>query len=63
MPTYEAVINITATTNASNPDGADKAFLGELTKRLLETASRDNKFKLWVEVQEIEEMEDDEEDH
>jgi hypothetical protein len=62
MPTYEAVINLTATTNASNPDKADQAFLGELTKRLLEVASRDNKFKLWVAVEEIQEMEDDEEE-
>jgi hypothetical protein len=55
MPTYEAVINLTATANASNPEEADQAFLGELTNRLLEVASRDNKFKLWVEIIQIEE--------
>jgi hypothetical protein len=54
MATYEAVINLTATTNASNSEEADKAFLGELTARLLEVASRDNRFKLWVEVTQIE---------
>ena len=55
MPTYEAVINLTATADASNQEEADQAFLGELTNRLLEVASRDNKFKLWVEVIQIEE--------
>lgn len=54
MATYEAVINLTATTSANNPDEADQAFLGELTKRLLEVASKDNKFKLWVEIIQIE---------
>lgn len=55
MPTYEALINLTATVNASNPDEADQLFLGELTTRLLEVANRDNKFKLWVEITQIEE--------
>ena len=55
MPTYEAVINLTATANASNEEEADQLFLGELTARLLEVASKDNKFKLWLEVQEIQE--------
>jgi hypothetical protein len=55
MATYEAVINLTATAVANNSEEADEAFLGELTTRLLEVASRDNRFKLWVEVIQIEE--------
>jgi hypothetical protein len=55
MPKYEAVINVTAVADCANEDEADKAFLGELTSRLLEVASRDNKYQLWVEVLQIEE--------
>jgi hypothetical protein len=57
MPKYEAVINVTAVTNCANEDEADKAFLGELTSRLLEVANRDNKYQMWVEVLQIEEEE------
>jgi hypothetical protein len=57
MPKYEAVINVTAVTDCSNEDEADKAFLGELTSRLLEVANRDNKYQMWVEVLQIEEEE------
>lgn len=32
-------------------------ILGEMTDRLLETASRDNKFKMWLEVIDIAELE------
>jgi hypothetical protein len=55
MPKYEAVINVTAVADCANEDEADKAFLGELTSRLLEVASRDNKYQLWVEILQIEE--------
>jgi len=55
MPKYEAVINLTAVADCANEDEADSAFLGELTDRLLEVASRDNKYQLWVEVVQIEE--------
>jgi hypothetical protein len=55
MPKYEAVINLTAVADCANEDEADSMFLGELTSRLLEVASRDNKFQLWVEVVQIEE--------
>jgi hypothetical protein len=57
MPKYEAVINVTAVTDCANEDEADKAFLGELTSRLLEVANRDNKYQMWVEVLQIEEEE------
>jgi hypothetical protein len=55
MPTYEAVIDLTIEVKATDSDSADKLILGELTNRLLEVASRDNIFKLWLEVREIEE--------
>ena len=56
MAKYEAVIDLTVEVEASDSDSADKLILGELTQRLLEVASRDNVFKLWLEVREIEEM-------
>lgn len=56
MAKYEAVIDLTVEIEASDSDSADKLILGELTQRLLEVASRDNVFKLWLEVREIEEI-------
>jgi hypothetical protein len=56
MAKYEAVIDLTIEVEASDSDSADKLILGELTQRLLEVASRDNKFKMWLDVREIEEM-------
>jgi hypothetical protein len=55
MPTYEAVINITAHTEARNLKEADEAFLGELTEKLLQITGDKFAFQLWVEVVEIEE--------
>jgi hypothetical protein len=42
--------------DAKNAETADKQVYGEMTDRLLETASRDNKFKMWLEVVEILEL-------
>ncbi len=56
MAKYEAVVGITVEFNAKDSDSADQLILGELTARLLETASRDNKFKMWLNVEEIEEL-------
>jgi hypothetical protein len=56
MAKYEAVVSITVEFDAKDSDSADQLILGELTARLLETASRDNKFKMWLNVEEIEEM-------
>jgi hypothetical protein len=56
MPTYEAVINITAHTEARNLKEADKAFLGELTGKLLQITGDKFAFDLWVAVEEIEEV-------
>lgn len=53
MPKYEAVINLTVEVDAKDSETADQLFLGELTDRILETASRDNVFKMWLEVREI----------
>jgi hypothetical protein len=56
MPKYQAVIEVAVEIDASDSDSADKLILGELTNRLLEVASRDNVFKLWLDVVEIEEI-------
>ena len=56
MPKYEAVIDLTIEVEAKDSDSADQLILGELTTRLLEVASRDNKFKMWLNVEQIEEM-------
>jgi hypothetical protein len=56
MPKYEAVINLTAQTEADNPERADEAFLGELTDKLLAIAGDRFAFDLWVEVREIDEV-------
>ena len=56
MAKYEAVIDLTIEVEASDSESADKLILGELTQRLLEVASKDNIFKLWLDVRQIEEM-------
>lgn len=53
MPKYEAVINLTVEVDAKDSETADQLFLGELTDRILETASRDDLFQMWLEVREI----------
>lgn len=53
MPKYEAVINLTVEVEAKDSETADQLFLGELTDRILETASRDDLFQMWLEVREI----------
>jgi hypothetical protein len=57
MSKYEAVINLSVELDAKNAETADKQVYGEMTDRLLETASRDNKFKMWIEVIDIAELE------
>jgi hypothetical protein len=56
MAKYEAVIDITVEVEATDSDSADQLILGELTSRLLEVASRDNVFKMWLDVRQIEEL-------
>ena len=58
MSKYEAVINVSVEVDAQNPEMADQMILGEMTDRLLETASRDNKFKMWLDVINVDEMEE-----
>jgi hypothetical protein len=53
MPKYEAIIDLTVEVEATDSETADQLILGELTSRLLEVASRDNIFKMWLEVREI----------
>lgn len=55
MPNYQALINLTATTEADGPEQADEAFLGELTDKLLQITGNRFAFDLWVEVVDIEE--------
>lgn len=61
MAKYEAVVDITVEVDAANSEEADQLILGELTNRLLETASRDNLFKMWLDVRQIDELEEEEE--
>lgn len=59
MAKYEAVVDITVEVDAANSEEADQLILGELTNRLLETASRDNLFKMWLDVRQIDELEEE----
>lgn len=56
MSKFEAVISMTVEVDAFDSDSADAIILGEVTNRLLETASRDNLFKMWLEVIDINEV-------
>jgi hypothetical protein len=58
MAKYEADISITIEVEAENAEDADRLVLGEMTSRLLETASRDNTFQMWITVNEIAEIEE-----
>lgn len=58
MAKYEADISITIEVDAENAEDADRLVLGEMTRRLLETASRDNTFQMWITVNEIAEIEE-----
>lgn len=58
MAKYEADISITIEVEAENAGDADRLVLGEMTSRLLETASRDNTFQMWITVNEIAEIEE-----
>lgn len=56
MPKYEAVINLTVEVDAKFSTEADRVIYGEFMNRLLDTASRDAKFKLWADVIQIEQI-------
>lgn len=56
MAKYEAVVDLTIEVDANDSDHADKLILGELTNRLLEVASRDDLFKMWLNVRQIDEV-------
>ena len=61
MAKYEAVVDVTIEVDAENEEVADKLIKGELINRLIETASRDNLFKMWLDVRQIDELEEREE--
>ena len=56
MAKYEAVVDVTIEVDAENEEVADKLIKGELINRLIETASRDNLFKMWLDVRQIDEL-------
>ena len=58
MAKYESVVDVTIEVDAENEEVADKLIRGELINRLLETASRDNLFKMWLDVRQIDELEE-----
>ena len=58
MAKYEALINLTVEVDATSEDEASTAIYGEFMDRLLDTASRDANYKLWTEVIQINEIEE-----
>jgi len=58
MAKYEALIEVSVEFEAEDSDNADSVLFDDYVNRLLETASKDddNRFKLWVEVVNIEEI-------
>ena len=56
MAKYEALINLTVEVDAKFSTEADRVIYGEYMNRLLDTASRDAKFKLWADVIQIEQI-------
>ncbi len=56
MAKYEAIINVSVEVDATSEEAASKIVYGELTNRMLDIASRDDQFKLWMDVIEINEL-------
>ena len=56
MAKYDVQINLSLEIDADNYDEAELLTYGELTDRLLDVASRDNLFKMWLEVIQIMEI-------
>lgn len=56
MAKYDAIVDVTIEVDAPNEDEARKLIYGEITNRLLDTASRDGLFKMWTDVRQIEEL-------
>lgn len=54
MAKYEALINLTVEVDSKYSTEADRLIYGEFMNRLLDTASRDAKFKLWADIIQIE---------
>jgi hypothetical protein len=56
MPKYDASIMLSVEVDAEDSDGADRLICIELVDRLLQTALSDNKFKMWIDILQIEEQ-------
>jgi hypothetical protein len=53
MSKYEAVISMSIELDAEDDGSASDIVYGEITSRLLDVASRDNKFQMWLDVIDI----------
>lgn len=58
MPKYDVQINLSVEIDADSPESAESLLYGELTDRLIDVASRDALFKMWLEVVEMREVTD-----
>jgi hypothetical protein len=47
---YDVVINLSVEVDADSLESAESLVYGELTDRLLDVASRDALFKMWLEI-------------
>ena len=61
MSKYEALINLTVEVDADTEESANEAIYGEFNKRLLDVVLADNMFNMWVDVIQLEKMENDNE--
>jgi hypothetical protein len=50
MPKYDVQINLSVEIDADSLESAESLVYGELTNRLLDVASRDALFKMWIEI-------------
>jgi len=58
VPKYDVQINLSVEIDADSPESAESLLYGELTDRLIDVASRDALFKMWLEVVEMREVTD-----
>lgn len=54
MAKFEAVIDLTVEIDSDDSESADKEIYGELTDKILAIAG--NQYKIWLEVRQIEEV-------
>jgi hypothetical protein len=58
MAKYEALIEVSVEFEAEDSDSADSVLFDDYVNRLIDTAAKDDKFRLWVEVTNIEKIGD-----